>query len=445
MKAENRKLIWISLLLLTVIQSVQAQQLPWTLNDCISYALNNNLQVQQANLESSKQQLYNEQAQAAKLPSLSGSVRKNFNWNKTFDSQTDSYGSLNGSNSTSYSLSSSVTLFNGMKLTNQAKQAALELESSTFYTNMVKESLELNILDAYLQLLFAAENVSNAEKQLEVTTEQLALAQERFNLSVISQSDFLQIKSELASEKLTLANAKNQQSLARITLMQLIELPADSTFEIAAVDLNQFLNKNILPKSGEIFQQAIGIKPQIKKAELDSESAQLNEKIAKASLLPNLSLDAGLGTNYLSSTKSFNYGEQLGNQISPNIGLSLNIPIFQKKQVKTSISLAQISTKNAEIEEKNTKNQLRKEIEQATNNVVAAQREYEASLEGYQSLTESNKVAIEKYEVGLINSVDYLFEKTNLITAESKLLQSKYKLVFYYKILDFYTGTPLTL
>lgn len=445
MKAENRKLIWISLLLLTVIQSVQAQQLPWTLNDCISYALNNNLQVQQANLESSKQQLYNEQAQAAKLPSLSGSVRKIFNWNKTFDSQTDSYGSLNGSNSTSYSLSSSVTLFNGMKLTNQAKQAALELESSTFYTNMVKESLELNILDAYLQLLFAAENVSNAEKQLEVTTEQLALAQERFNLSVISQSDFLQIKSELASEKLTLANAKNQQSLARITLMQLIELPADSTFEIAAVDLNQFLNKNILPKSGEIFQQAIGIKPQIKKAELDSESAQLNEKIAKASLLPNLSLDAGLGTNYLSSTKSFNYGEQLGNQISPNIGLSLNIPIFQKKQAKTSISLAQISTKNAEIEEKNTKNQLRKEIEQATNNVVAAQREYEASLEGYQSLTESNKVANEKYEVGLINSVDYLFEKTNLITAESKLLQSKYKLVFYYKILDFYTGTPLTL
>ena len=149
------------------------------------------------------------------------------------------------------------------------------------YSETVKESVQLNILNAFLQMLYARESVDNAEKQIEATTEQLALAGERLNLGIISQSDYLQIKSELASEKLTLANAKSQLSIARVGLMQLMELPVDNTFEIASVNMESLLNKNLTPDANEVFIQALTIKPQIKKAEIDKQSAQLDEKIAK--------------------------------------------------------------------------------------------------------------------------------------------------------------------
>ena len=431
-------------MLATVVQ-LSAQDKTWSLEGCINYALSKNISVQQANLSTNRDQLYTEQAKAAKLPSLSGSVRQNFNWDKSLDSQTGNYGSLNGSNSTSYSVSSSMTLFNGMKLNNQIKQSELNLQSSQFYSETVKESLELNILNAYLQVLYAKESVSNAEKQIEATAEQLALAEERLNLGIISQSDYLQIKSELATEKLTLANAKSQQSISRVSLMQLMELPVNNNFAVASPDMDQILNQNLQPDAGAIYEQALDIKPQIKKAELDKQSAELDEEIAKASLMPSLSLDAGVGTNYYSASSGWNYSEQLKNQLSPSVGLSLSIPIFQKKQAKTSIALAQIGISDAQLTQINTKNQLRKDIEQATVDVQSAQSEFEASQEQYQATLESNQVANEKFKIGLINSVDYLFEKTNLITAESKLLQSKYNLIFSYKILDFYRGISLTL
>lgn len=442
----NRK--WIAVLSLFLVYpgfKANAQNTPWTLQDCINYAVSENIQIKQANLSTGRNELYTEQAKAAKLPSLSGAVSQNFNWNKNLNSTTGEYGSLEGSNNTTYTVNSSMVLFNGMKLNNQEKQAEVELKSSEYYSETIKESVELNILNAFLQILYAKESVANAEKQIEATTEQLSLADERLNLGMISKSDYLQIKSELASEKLTLANAKSTLAIARVNLMQLMELPVDNDFQIASPNLEAILNQNINPDASEIYSQALFIKPQIKKVELDLQSAQLEEKIAKASLLPTLYLDAGIGTNYSNLQTNFNYSEQLKDQISPSVGLSLSIPIFQKKQAQTSIGLAKINISDAELEQINTKNTLRKEIEQATVDVLSAQIEYQASHEQYEAVLESNEVANEKFEVGLLNSVDFLFEKTNLITAESKLLQSKYNLIFSYKILDFYKGIPLTL
>ena len=445
MKTIQTKILFITLLTLATGLRLAAQNKAWTLEDCINYALSRNIQVQQAELSTNRNRLYTEQARAARLPSLSGSVRQNFYWDKSADSQTGAFGSLEGSNSTTYSLSSIVILFNGMKVNNQLKQSELELESSRYYAETVKESIELNILNAFLQVLYAGESVTNAEKQIEATTEQLSLTEERLNLGMVSQSDYLSVKSQLASEKLTLANTRSQLAIARVSLMQLMELPVDDGFTVSSPGLDQILNLNLQPDAAFVYGEALAIKPQIKKAELDKESAQMDEKIAKASLLPALSLDAGLGTAYSSGMSGFSYTDQLKNQISPSVGLTLSVPVFQKKQAKTNISLAQIDLVNAELEEANTKNQLRKEIEQASVDVLAAQSEYEASREQYQAMEESGQVASEKFNLGLMNSVDYLFEKTNLITAESKLLQSKYNLIFSYKILDFYKGIPLTL
>lgn len=434
-----------ALFLLTTGLSVQAQEKTWTMQECISYALDKNIQVKKADLSINKNKLNADQAQANRLPSLGASVGQNFNWYKGFDSSTGQYGSSNGSNSTNYSLSSSVSLYNGQKLNNKIRQADLNLQAGQFYSETVKESLALSILNAYLQVIYAYESVSNAEKQIEATISQLALANERLELGGISRSDYLLIKSELATEKSTLADAQSQLSTDKVTLMQLMELPVDPNFKVSSPNLDSLLINGSQPDPQQIYNLALGIKPQVRNAELTKESARLDVRIAKADFLPSIYMNTGLSSSYSSITTESGYASQLKNKINPAIGLSLSIPIFQKKQVKTNVSIATIAVSEAELDELNTKNQLRKEIEQACTNVVSAQFKYAASLEENQSTKESYDVSTEKFKQGLLNSVDYLFEKTKLITSESKLLQSKFNQIFSYKVLDFYKGIALTL
>jgi len=443
MKTIKTSLLISGLLILFSGFTDKAQSKTWTLEECINHALSKNVQIQKADLTNDRNQLYSVQAQNNRLPSVNASVRENFNWG--FDSSTGSYGSSSGANSTNYSLSSSVSLFNGEKLANKIKQAELDLQSGHFYSESVKESVGLNILNAYLQVLYAYENVGNAEKQIESTTEQLALAKERMDLGVISMSDYLQIKSELATEKSTLATAQSQLSIDKVTLEQLMELPVDPNFAISSPNLDSLMIESNQPDAREIYNLALGIKPQIKNAGLTKESTMLGVKIAKADYLPSLSMDAGLSSGYSSLTQNAGYTGQLKDRINPSVGLSLSIPIFQKKQVKTNVAIANIAVSDAELDEINTKNQLRKDIEQACVDVVSAKSQYAASLEQKQSTQESYDVTTEKYRLGLLNSVDFLIQKTNLIASESKLLQSKFNVIFSYKVVDFYKGIPLSL
>ena len=223
-----------------------------------------------------------------------------------------------------------------------------------------------------------------------------------------------------------------------------MELPVSNDFRIAHPGFDENVNRNIVPDVRSVFETAMAIKPQIKNASVSKEIAALDEKIAKAGYYPVLSASAGLGTNY-SSIGSDPYFTQINDGVSPSLGLSLSIPVFQKNQVKTSVAIAKIGYQDAELSEINAKNELRKSIEQACLDVTSAQIKYEASLENFSATTESAALSDEKFRQGMINSVDYLVSKTNLIVAESELLQSKFNLIFSYKVLDFYTGKPLTL
>ena len=411
----------------------------WTLGKCIDYALNQNITVRKGQLTSERSSLSYDQARSERLPFASGSISQGFGWNKN-----TSGSGFTDRQSTNYSVSTGVTVFNGFKVNNQIEQARLSISSSEYSLATTRESISLNILNAYLQVLYAEEQVNNSKKQIESITEQLRLAQERLTLKAISIVDYSQVKSQLATEKLTLANAGSQLSIARITLMQLMELPVGQPFSIAHPQLDSLLSSQKAPDVKKVYETALGIKPQIKGASVNKEIAALDEKIAKGSYYPTLSANAGLSTGY-SSINSSSYGKQLNDGIYPSAGLSLAIPIFQRNQVKNNIKSAKIGYRDAELSEIDTKNQLRKNIEQACLDVTSAQVEYAASLEKYQATYESSALSEEKFRQGIINSVDYLVAKTNLIVAESQLLQSKYKLIFSIKILDFYEGSPITL
>jgi outer membrane protein len=438
-----KKLITIFLLLSAAnisgysISSFQ-QDSTWTLEKCIDYALEKNIQVRKSELSNRTSVLYAEQATAQRFPSLGASVNQNFDWSRNNGS------ALRSSNGTSYSLNSGVTLFNYSRITNLIRQANLDIQSGNYSLEATKESISLNILNAFLQVLYAEEQVNNSRKQIESTESQLNLAGERLALQVISQADYAQVKSQLASEKLTLANSESQLAIAKVNLMQLMELPVTTDFAISHPDLGEIVNQNRIPDVSKVYETALAIKPQIKAAEVNKEIASLDDNIARAAYFPVLSANAGVSTSYADRTAD-PYFSQLNDYLRPGIGLSLSVPIYQKKQAKTNVAVAKINYENAELSEIDTRNQLRKDIEQACQDVTSAQIEYEASSEKYQATLESSALSEEKFTQGIINSVDYLVSKTNLIVSESQLLQSKYNLIFSYKVLDFYMGIPFSL
>jgi outer membrane protein len=430
------------LILLCTGQKTKAQQgKAWTLEECIEHALNQNIQVRKSLLSNSRFEINAEQARAQRLPSANASVNQNFNWSK---GNTSGVSGLTGSNGSNYSINSGATLYNGSRINNSIKQADLNIESGKYSLETTKESITLNILNAFVQVLYAEEQVKNSQKQIESTEEQLNLAKERLTLKIISQSDYSQVKSQLASEKLTMANSESQLSIAKVNLMQLMELPVVNDFNIVHPVLGENINQNRITDVKSVFETSVSIKPQIKYASVNKDIAALDEKIAKAGYFPTLSASAGISSSFTSQTTD-PYFDQLNNGIHPSVGFSLSIPIYQKKQVKTSIAIAKIGYEDAVLSETDTKNQLRKDIEQACQDVTSAQIEYEASVEKYNASLEASSLSDERFKQGFINSVDYLVSKTNLIVAESQMLQSKYKLIFSYKVLDFYTGIPLSL
>lgn len=430
---------------LTVIirPQLNAQGKVWTVDDCIQYALEKNIQVQKAAVSNSINEENVKLARSAWYPSLSGSARQNYDWSNTHNTTTGST-VFQGANAVNISASSGMTVYNGLKLHNTLKQSEIDYEADKYNTEVIKETVSLNVLNAYLQVLFAEEQVKNNNDQISSLVEQLNLAQERLKLGVIANSDYLQVKSQLATEKQTLATSESQLSINRITLMQLMELPITNDFSIEHPNLDSLINQKRTPDPVEIYQIALGIKPEVKNAELTKKSAQIAVDLARANYFPNLSLNAGVSTAYSNYSTGSTFGYQLKDHISPAIGLTASFPIYLNRQVKTGVEIAKLNTNDAELNEFNTKDVLRKAIEQACQDVISSQIEYEASAEAYKAVKESFDVATEKYFQGIMNSVDFLIQKTNYISAQSTFLQSKYKLIFSYKVLDFYSGQSLS-
>ncbi len=434
-------LIFFTVNLLSQFSAWAQKDTVWTLEECISYAYERNIQIRKSELSNQRYQYLSDQAKAQRFPSLNASLNQNYDWSRS--DQTTSAG-FTGTYGSNLSLSSGITIFNASKLTNQIIQSELDIEGGTLFLEAAKESVSLAILDAYLQVLYAEEQVKNSRKQIESTSRQLDLAAERLELQIISQSDYAQIKSQLASEKLTLANAESQLAIAKVNLEQLMELPVSKDFNIEHPEFPSSVNQNRIPDVNLIYETALSIKPEIKNAEINKKIASLDEKIAKAGFYPVLSMSAGIGTGY-SNKAADSYFTQFDRGFSPSVGLSLSVPIYQKRQVKTNVAIARIDYQDALLSELNTRNELRKKIEQACLDVTSAQVQYEASLEKFNATKESAALSDEKFRQGMINSVDYLVSKTNLILAESEFLQARFNLIFSYKVLDFYSGIPLSL
>lgn len=440
MKRMSTKLFHTMAALLWVVSvSVHAQPEQWTLTDCIGYALEQNIQVRKADVSVSLGELNLQQAKDNMLPSLSASLGENLGLQRMTASTGEV--SWDGSSRTSASLSSGLTLFNGFQLRNRVRLAALDQRSLQYSADQTRESVSLSIMSGYLQVLYAEEQVANSRNQAEATREELALAGERMSLGAISNSDYLQVKTQLASEEATLATAENNLKMARLNLMQLMEYPVDESFETARPDIDAVISSIPIADASAVYEEALRVKPQVQIATLNRESAALDLEIARGGFFPSVSVNAGMSTGF---TQAAEMGSQLKNGFSPSLGLTASIPIFRNNQNRVAVSRAQYGITTAELDELNTRNQLRKEVEQAVLDSESARLSYLAALNRYEASLETYNVSEEKFKLGAMNSVDFLIQKTNLTAAESNLLQAKYEMVYSHKIIDFYRGVPLS-
>lgn len=440
MKRMRTKLFTTVLVILIFMSpALTAQEKQWTLAECIGYALNENIQVRKAGVSVSVGELTLQQAKDNRLPGLNASLGENLGWQQ----KTDSFGetSLGSSSRTSASVSSSLTLFDGFQLRNQIRQAGLDYKTLQFSTDQTKESVSLSIMSAYLQVLYAEENVTNSRNQADATRGELVLASERLSLGAIANSEYLQVKTQLATEEANLTNSVNNLKMAKVNLMQLMEYPVDEIFEIARPDMAAIISMVPSADANEVYEEALQVKPQVKIAALNREGAALDLEIARGGFYPSVSVNAGMSTGF---SQAAEMGSQLKNGFSPSVGISASIPIFRNNQNRSAVARAQYGITTSELDELNTRNQLRKEVEQAVLDAESAMTSYHAAVNQYEASLESYNVAEEKFKLGAMNSIDFLIQKTNLNSAESNLLQAKYELVYSNKIIDFYKGIQLS-
>jgi len=439
--------------MLSATKSLTAQEI-WSLQQCIDYALENNIQIKQQQLSVRYQENQLNQSKFDRLPGFNGQIGNNYNYGRSLTFQ-NTYENTN-SISVAGGLGADLTLWNGFTLQNAIKQRELDLKASMQDMQKAKDDLMLTIAALYLEILFAEELALIDENQMEVTRLQINRTRQLVEAGSVARGALLEIEAQLAREELQLVNSQNRIQLSYLNLYQLLELPMSKSFRIEKPVLPDLHTSTTNFNSLEIFRNAVQTRPEILAAQLRVESAHRMLDQAKAARLPRLSFGANYYNNY-----NDNYTEAIDNnplnrriiplskQLTNNqrygFGFTLSVPIFNKFQVRTGISNAQLQIMDYEFRLQNNRNILQKDIEQAYTNAIAALKRYISSEKAVEASSEAFRYAEEKYNVGMVTTVEYNQMKNNLTAAQSQLLQSKYEYIFRTKILDFYNGVPIKL
>lgn len=425
-------------------QTEQAAQ-GWSLRQCISYALEHNITVKQQDVTKQQREIDLNTAKNSRLPDLNGSASQNWSFGRGLTSE-NTYSDTNTS-STSFSLGTSVPLFSGLKIPRTIELNKLNLEAATADMEKARNDISVQVAQAYVQILYDLEMRDVAQRQISIDSMQVARLKEMYRNGKASGVDVAQQEATLAQSRLTYTQADNDYRLALLALTQLLELPSPEGFAIIRPDAGGIDPSAgaVSPSPDEIYQEAITFKPEIKAELYRLKSTEMNIKIAQSALLPTLSLNAGIGSNYYKTSgfKAESFGRQMRNNFSQYIGLSLNVPIFNRFATRNSIRSAKLERETQQLQLDNVRKNLYKEIQQAYYNTIAAGAKYESSMEA----SRSNKAAFDlmsaKYEYGKANITEFNEAKNNWLKAESDLVIAKYEYVYDTSLIDFYRGKEL--
>lgn len=429
--------------LLNIIPAVFGQQKPkeWDLQSCINYALQNNIQIKknQAVVETSKVNF--DQSKASRLPNLNADASQLFTNEKSVQGSTrGQQQSFTGN----YSLRSDMVLYNGLKIENTIKQQELNVKSSKLSVKESENNIVLAITTAYLNILYARETKTNAENTLVNSESQLNQAKIMYDAGYIAESNYAQVQAQYSTDKYALVIATNALSTQMLQLKQLLELGIDDEITVKFPELDENQVMKALPSKQDVYNTALKVMPEIENSQVNTDIALINLDIAKAGALPSLSLSASTASGY-NSLNSETYATQLGNNFYQNAGLTLNIPIFNNRQVKSAVAKAQIGIETAKLSQTDVQKTLLTQVETAYLNAVSGQGRFQAAAEQLKATQISYSLIEQQFNLGMKNTVDLLTAKTKYLSAQQEYLQAKYTAILNYKLLDFYQDKPIQL
>ena len=422
----------------------------WSLQDCIDYALEKNIQLQQNKLSLEEADVDVKTAKASLFPSLSFSTGHNL-VNRPYQETSatvsgteiitsDNNNTYNGS----YSLSAQWTLWNGGQRLNNIKQQKTNKEIAGLSVAETENMLQEEITKLFVQILYANESVEINKNTLEVSEATYKRAVELFNEGSLSKSDVAQLEAQASNDKYQLVTAESTLRNYKLQLKQLLEL--DGTTEMV-LDMPELKDEDVmavLPNQIDVYNTALTSRPEIQSSKLSIDNAKLGIKTAKAGYLPTISLSAST-SSMTNNASTNNWAEQMKYGWNNMIGINLSIPIFNNRQTKSAVQKAQITYSSSQLDLINKQKELYSTKESLWLDALNAQQQYEAANSKLQSCQTSFDIVNEQFNLGIKNTVELLTEKNNLLSAQQQRVQAKYMAILDRALLDFYAGNDIKL
>lgn len=431
-----------------VCMALTAQTKQWTLQECIDYAMQNNITLQRAKLQLQSAKEDVSQSKAALLPSLNASTSHNLAYrpwqnsgittvtNGTVNTKVDKT-SYNGS----YGLNAQWTVWNGNRNRNQVRLNQLSAEQAELDAQTTVNTIQEKISQLYVQILYLTEAVKVSEESLKTAQMNENRGREMVEVGKMSKADLAQLTAQRSTDEYNIVSAQTQVRNYKLQLKQLLEITGDEPFDIAIPATTDALALEEVPALVSVYEQALATRPEIQSAEMAVKSSDVSIDIAKAGRMPTVSLSASAGSS-TNSLANNGWGDQMKFNFNSGVGVSVSVPLFDQRQTKTNVNKARIQRENNLLALQDQQKQLYQTIENywldATNN----QQKFRAALSTVESEQQSYGLLQEKFNVGLTNIVELMSGKDRLLQAEQNCLQSKYMTILNLQMLKFYEGRP---
>lgn len=445
-------LLVVSCLLLLPVGMKAADDMPkqWQLRDCIDYALAHNITIHRNRISVESAQEDVKTAKADFLPSLSGNISQRVvnrpnNTSGTIISgdnitTSESKTSYNGS----YGIDANWTVYNGSKRQNTVKQQLLNARMAELNVDQSENSIEESITQLYVQILYSAEAVKVNESTREVSRRQFERGQQLFDAGSIASSDLAQLEAQVSTDNYQLVTSQTTLQDYKLQLKQLLELDGDFEMDLCLPQLDDSHVLIPLPTKDDVYRTALHLRPEIESGKLNMEASDMNIRIARAGYIPTLSLSAGIGATNANGS-DFSFSEQVKQNWNNSIGLTLSIPIFDKRQTKSTINKAKLQRQTSQLDLLDEQKTLYKTIESLWLSANSAQQQYLAASQKLKSTLASYALVSEQFDLGMKNTIELLTEKNNLLSAQQETLQAKYTAILNAGLLRFYQGEEMSL
>ena len=424
-------------LLLSGLRNATAQEASktWTLQECLDYAYQNNIQVRQSRNNQLSGIEDTKQAKAALFPSLVASTTQSYT-NYPSSEVTD-----NNSYTGTYGITAGMTIFEGGKLRTEVKRQKVQNQMDALSVEESVNDIRIAIVQAYMQCLYAADAVRINRSTAEASKAQRDRAEEMLRTGSISRVDFAQLQSQYSSDEYQIVVAGSTLDNYKLQLKQLLELDIMEEMNPAVPGVKEENVLKALPPKNEVYETALKVMPQIRRGELGIEAAKLEEKSARAGFFPSISLSASVGTGHMSNN-DFESGSQIWNRFNENVGLTLNIPIFSNRKNRTAVNKAKIALNDSYLEWTSLQKELLRNVESAYLDAVSAQAQYLSAREKEKYARESYELTSEQFRVGVKNTVELITSQNEYSAAQQQVLQAKYLTLLSIELLNIYQGLP---